>query len=482
MRRSFRSQFCRWTVALALMATLVVLPRSEAGAQTVIPTRAETVFATVTGEAVLDLPFTAQHVALHWTGHPDAEVSVAFSTGDGGFGPLVSAGRDETAVDHPSGNTYGAVIGAGGATRLRVVTDRPIGRLNALIMADGEPQSTTTERVAADEAGATEYDGVITRAGWGANESLRFRRNKEIWPQAFARVQKLVVHHTADPTIHTTPAQAQAELRAVYYYHTVTLGWGDIGYNFLVDRLGNVYKGRFSGKIGPTQADSLTGEDDQGRVVTAGHTFEHNVSTIGIAIMGDYSGALPSELAQNRLRNLLIWEANRHHLDPARQAPYRNLINDRYRTDTLNLDGHREYVATECPGDSFHDWLNGTFEQPGLRDQVRRALSSPDGDLAAPDPPTMLTGVGGRRKATLTWTPSPETWGEGPDGQTGVAFYEIQRRTGTNGPFVAVEHVADNVVTFTEAPARGSYEYRLVAVDGAGNTGPFSDVVPVTVT
>jgi hypothetical protein len=109
-------------------------------------------------------------------------------------------------------------------------------------------------------------------------------------------------------------------------------------------------------------------------------------------------------------------------------------------------------------------------------------LARPDGDSVAPPAPTGLNAVGGRRKATLTWTPSSEAWSEGTEGKSGVAYYEIQRRTGTTGAFVAVEHVADNVVTFTDAPARGNYEYRLLAVDAAGNIGDPTPAVPATVT
>ena len=86
---------------------------------------------------------------------------------------------------------------------------------------------------------------IIPRKTWGADESLRFdAQGKEIWPEAYRPLQKVIIHHTATQNQETDPA---ATVRAIYYYHAVTLGWGDIGYNFLVDWQGNVYEGRFGG-------------------------------------------------------------------------------------------------------------------------------------------------------------------------------------------------------------------------------------------
>ena len=52
----------------------------------------------------------------------------------------------------------------------------------------------------------------------------------------------MIIHHTATQNQKADPA---ATVRAIY--HTVTQGWGDIGYNFLVDWHGNVYEGRCGG-------------------------------------------------------------------------------------------------------------------------------------------------------------------------------------------------------------------------------------------
>ena len=38
--------------------------------------------------------------------------------------------------------------------------------------------------------------------------------------------------------------QSASIVRGIYHYHAVTLDWGDIGYNFLVDKWGRAFEGR----------------------------------------------------------------------------------------------------------------------------------------------------------------------------------------------------------------------------------------------
>ena len=203
-------------------------------------------------------------------------------------------------------------MAAGGATHARVTSDRPIARVTVLALADGEP-NTVTRRTPANSAGASvSVPNVLPRAAWGADESYRFRGQREIWPPDFHRVQKLIVHHTATTS---NPPDPAAAIRAIYYYHAVTQGWGDIAYNFLVDQNGLLYEGRYSKDLGPGQTP--TGEDEAGRVVTAGHTYQHNVGTVGVAVLGTFTEAAPPpDAAVAAVMNLFEWEVDHHHLDP----------------------------------------------------------------------------------------------------------------------------------------------------------------------
>lgn len=112
---------------------------------------------------------------------------------------------------------------------------------------------------------------IVTRAQWGADESLASNS-----PQS-KELKALYVHHTAG-TNNYSKAQAYAQIRSVYRYHAVTLGWPDIGYHFLVDRYGTIYEGR-RGSINSLPLGAQAGG--------------FNTNTFGISAMGNFDEASP---------------------------------------------------------------------------------------------------------------------------------------------------------------------------------------------
>src|SRR6185437_4425622 len=75
---------------------------------------------------------------------------------------------------------------------------------------------------------------IISRAEWGADESLRCGS-----PQYDNGVRAAVVHHTAGSNDYS-PQESAGIVKAIYTYHSKTLGWCDIAYNALVDKYGQV--------------------------------------------------------------------------------------------------------------------------------------------------------------------------------------------------------------------------------------------------
>lgn len=180
---------------------------------------------------------------------------------------------------------------------------------------------------------------VISREGWGADESYLD------WDPEYVPSRKIVIHHTVTQNDYAEPEAAQW-VRAIYYYHAVTLGWGDVGYNYLVDQYGNIYEGR-------------NGGDD----VVAGHVYGYNYGTTGVAALGTHGnmgGSVPAtEAALEALTSLSAWEAARRHIHPLGESFIRDTV-------TANLGGHRDYPphGTSCPGDLLYAQL------PALRESV----------------------------------------------------------------------------------------------------------------
>ena len=96
-------------------------------------------------------------------------------------------------------------------------------------------------RRAGTHAPAGRAPAIIPRSGWNADEKIRRAT------PSFAPVLRLaLVHHTAGANGYTA-AQSPAIVRAIELYHVKGNGWNDIGYNFLVDRFGKVFEGRYGG-------------------------------------------------------------------------------------------------------------------------------------------------------------------------------------------------------------------------------------------
>ncbi|MEV2235384.1 peptidoglycan recognition family protein [Streptomyces phaeochromogenes] len=201
--------------------------------------------------------------------------------------------------------------------------------------------------------------GLITRKKWGADESKRFKADgSENSPTQFFPVQALTVHHTDTANNDPDPA---ATVRAIYEQHAISNDWGDIGYHFLIDAKGKIYEGRFSG------ADGVPAHDKQGKVVTAFHTVGFNSGNIGIALLGDFNKGEQTPAMRDSLARLLASLAKKHGLDVESNITYRNPVNGTTKQAPA-LSGHRDWIATDCPGTSTYTGLEALRGQvAGLR-------------------------------------------------------------------------------------------------------------------
>ncbi|MFE6042191.1 peptidoglycan recognition protein [Streptomyces sp. NPDC056452] len=257
-----------------------------------------------------------------------------------------SAGTPGTGTATPVTSPQpGALPGAGALTVAAAESSAvnadlaPLGatEIPALSKAESEEQAVVA-------AGAKPFVGprprIVTRKGWGADESLRER--------SFAyttTVKAAFIHHSATGNNYTC-AQAPSVLRSIYRYHVKSSGWRDFGYNFAVDKCGNIYEGRAGGVT---------------KAVLGAHTLGFNSNSMGIAVLGTYSSKNPPAAAVTAIAKLTAWKLGLFGRNPKAKVTLVSGGSGKYKKGAkakLNvISGHRDGFATECPGSRLYKKL-----------------------------------------------------------------------------------------------------------------------------
>ncbi len=180
---------------------------------------------------------------------------------------------------------------------------------------------------------------IISRAEWGADESLRCGS-----PQYDNGIRAAVVHHTAGSNDYS-PLESAAIVKAIYTYHSKTLGWCDIAYNALVDKYGQVFEGSSGG---------LT------KAVEGFHTGGFNRNTWGVAMIGNFDDVPPTPIQLRTVGRLLGWRLGLDGVDPKGTVALES-AGSHYTTypagAIANLPAiftHRDVGNTDCPGNAAY--------------------------------------------------------------------------------------------------------------------------------
>ncbi|MFD0078446.1 peptidoglycan recognition protein [Streptomyces sp. NPDC127166] len=194
---------------------------------------------------------------------------------------------------------------------------------------------------------------IITRKGWGADESIRekgFVYTKTI--------KAAFVHHSATGNNYTCK-QAPSVLRSIYRYHVKSSGWRDFGYNFAVDKCGNIYEGRAGGVAKP---------------VMGAHTLGFNTNSMGIAVLGTFSKSTPPAAVVTAVARLTAWKLGLHGVNPKGTSYLVSGGGNLFKKGTTvrfnSIAGHRDGFATECPGGRLYSKL-GTARTSSAKFQGR---------------------------------------------------------------------------------------------------------------
>lgn len=217
---------------------------------------------------------------------------------------------------------------------------------------------TVNEPVAS--AGAAPPFGINPRGSWGARAAKGVHYG--------ATIKKAVVHHTVSGNGYSQ-GQVPGIIRGIQAYHQDGRGWDDIGYNFVVDRFGGIWEGRQGGIDRP---------------VIGAHASGFNTNTVGISILGDYSGSQPSAAAIEGVSRVVGWKLFLGGVEPTGWGAVTSAGGPKYPAGTVvnlpNVVGHGDVGSTGCPGRS-RDVLGQVRQRAQEWANWTKAISGPVGNL-----------------------------------------------------------------------------------------------------
>ncbi len=450
---------------------------------------AQTVVAEVVGadepERVLTAPVDldgAQTVGITWPAASagtelDAQVR---SLTDGTWGDWVELGSSDVAPDDGTADAENAV--RGGTDSLWVGGAEAV-QLSFAASVEGGPEDMSLALVSSPEVDAAQAtdggqvegasasgDGIVrsaayvvpatvsaprvySRAEWGA-------RAQACQPDVASTLLAAVVHHTAGSNSYTTVAQAMQQIRNDQAYHIDGRGWCDIGYNFLVDKWGNVYEGRANSGTQP---------------VIGVHAGGFNTATVGISMLGDYSTVTPSTQTQESVAQVIAWRLSQYHRDPTSTVGYTTWggENSRYaagtRLDLRVVVGHRDTAYTACPGNAGYATLDG------VRARARAIIGA---GFVNPAPSSTSIGIGGSVSITggvitgASWTLAVT------DTRTNLVVRQLTGSSGSSGGGAIASWDGRSSAGNSVGP--GTYRLTLSGTYGATTLVPYSVNVTVS--
>jgi hypothetical protein len=426
-----------------------------------------------------------QLVGLHWRGSGQVLFRTRAASGPWSSWQPAAPGEDDlpdrgTEGRQLRGWRLGAPYWTGGADRMQYRTVGHVRQVRAFFVRG--PVRGRFFR----QPDFTDQPTIITRAQWNAPESIRRA------PPLYADGTHLVfVHHTAGSNSYSA-SQSASIVRAIMLYHVQGNGWNDIGYNFLVDKYGQIFEGRYGGITRP---------------VIGAHAMGFNAGSVGIALIGNYTSATVSPAAKAALVSLIAWRLDLAHVDPLSRVVRVSAGNPRYPPGTavtLNaISAHRDVYPTSCPGNILYRLLPSIrtqVAQTGLpkiyEPQVAGAIGGPvrftarlsaaaEWTVTVKDQAGMVVASGAGTGSAVDWTWDASTASQGQRYTWAIAVPDARSATGALGaplppPALGQVKVAPSVVLPNAGATadHASLTYRLnvqsivVAdlVDGSGAT------------
>jgi uncharacterized protein with LGFP repeats len=148
------------------------------------------------------------------------------------------------------------------------------------------------------------------------------------------------VHHTVNTNGYSSSV-ADDIIRGIYAYHVKGRRYCDIAYNFLIDRFGRIYEGRYGGIDQP---------------VIGGHAMGFNTGSTGVAAIGTFTTQPAPRKVVSAYKRLLAWRLDVAHLRPTAWTVMTSgggssqKFDRGEEVDLPVIAGHRDTGLTSCPG------------------------------------------------------------------------------------------------------------------------------------
>jgi hypothetical protein len=299
---------------------------------------------------------------------------------------------------------------------------------------------------------------IYTRSQWGADESLRLSVCPS-GPSYGSTISMGFIHHT-DNANGYTQSQVPSIIRSIYAYHVKSNGWCDIGYNFLVDRFGRIWEGRYGGITKP---------------VIGAHTGGFNTNTFGTALIGNFGTTAPSSAMLGAVEKLFAWKLGSYYRDPLGKttvtAGY--FSGSRFsagQSVTFNtISGHRDADFTTCPGGAAYNDLSS------IRKAVRDVMGT---GFVAPSLSATSMKMAGGTVTLSAGAVTALTWSLQVSNAAGAVVRTLTGPANRSTPVAAKWDLTDDAGT----PVRpGVYRLTLTGKNSAGvAANPYSASVTVT--
>ncbi len=199
-----------------------------------------------------------------------------------------------------------------------------------------------------------QFPSIIRRSEWCQTGSC----HNPTYAVSYINATHSIIHYGAAPDSYTSGA---AVVFSYWNHHVNTNGWNDIGYNYLVDRFGNLFEGRHN--------PNLPNQD-----VRAAHAGASNPVSIGVNFLGNTDALALRPTTEQLAKNaeLLAWWYNHKSFDPTSSASI--ILQDPAGEAGMRprILGHKDVGNTACPGVVLFGMI------PQMRLDVLQAMNIPD--------------------------------------------------------------------------------------------------------